>query len=226
MTATYLPMPPEIPHKKDATLTVDTFMAEVPIDAHRSILVYLREHGGRQYIRWRVFHRHRSLGHWYPDKRRAFDMVRWACRRSGPGYCGGRKSENIDTQALLAGHGGRVGQIPIPQDGGTERPTASAGLGTPARELRGMEWALYRTIRTCAATTGKTTSQARESGRSIGPDFGEAHNDAYRTMVNEKGGRLKRPSKRVGWIPARRVRALAHLEHRIKHRVIYLHLRY
>jgi hypothetical protein len=51
---------------------VDTFIAEVPMDAHRSILVYLREHGGRQYVRWRVFHRHRKRRQWYPDKRRAF----------------------------------------------------------------------------------------------------------------------------------------------------------
>jgi hypothetical protein len=51
---------------------VDTFIAEVPIDPHRSILVYLRQHAGRQYVRWRVFHRHRKHGKWYPDKRRAF----------------------------------------------------------------------------------------------------------------------------------------------------------
>ena len=70
--ATYLPIPPHKPPANDVTLTVDTFIAEVPMDAHRAILVYLREHGGRQYVRWRVFHRHRKHGRWYPDKRRAF----------------------------------------------------------------------------------------------------------------------------------------------------------
>ncbi|HEX8522419.1 MAG TPA: hypothetical protein VF669_09195 [Tepidisphaeraceae bacterium] len=65
------PLNPSAP-KPDPTLTVDTFIAEVPLEPHRSILVYLREHGGRQYVRWRVFHRHRKSGLWYPDKRRSF----------------------------------------------------------------------------------------------------------------------------------------------------------
>lgn len=64
----------------DATLTVDTFIGEVPIDPRRCILVYLRKHGGRQFIRWRVFHLRTpgcwypggQRGCWYPDKRRAF----------------------------------------------------------------------------------------------------------------------------------------------------------
>lgn len=56
----------------DVTLTVDTFIAEVPIEASRSILVYLRRHGGREYVRWRVFHKHAKGGNWYPDRRRAF----------------------------------------------------------------------------------------------------------------------------------------------------------
>lgn len=34
-------------------------------------LVYQRKHGGRSYVRWRVFRNHRR-GFWYPDKRRAF----------------------------------------------------------------------------------------------------------------------------------------------------------
>jgi hypothetical protein len=56
----------------DVTLTVDTFIAEVPIDPGRCILVYLRQHGGRQFVRWRVFHKHGKGGNWYPDKRRWF----------------------------------------------------------------------------------------------------------------------------------------------------------
>ncbi|MGH7176763.1 MAG: hypothetical protein ACREJC_05225 [Tepidisphaeraceae bacterium] len=60
------------PDAPDPTLILDTFIAEVPIDEHRVILVYLRRHGGRDFVRWRVFHRHRKFGNWYPDKRRAF----------------------------------------------------------------------------------------------------------------------------------------------------------
>jgi hypothetical protein len=81
--ATYPPIPPAKPQVRDATLTVDTFIAEVPIDTHRSILVYHREHGGRQYIRWRVFHRHRKHGNWYPDKRRAFVVPLGAAKALG-----------------------------------------------------------------------------------------------------------------------------------------------
>ena len=55
----------------DPTLTVDRFIGEVSIDTNRCILVYLREHGGRQFVRWRVFHKH-IKGPWYPDRRRAF----------------------------------------------------------------------------------------------------------------------------------------------------------
>ena len=73
--AAYLPKPSPDQPKIDPTLTVDTFIAEVPIDPHRSILVYLRQHGGRQYVRRRIFHRHRKDAHWYPDKRRAFVVL-------------------------------------------------------------------------------------------------------------------------------------------------------
>ena len=66
------PYPSTIAQSKlDVTLTIDTFVAEVPLDEHRVILVYHRQHGGRCYIRWRVFHKHRKGGNWYPDKRRA-----------------------------------------------------------------------------------------------------------------------------------------------------------
>ena len=55
----------------DPTWTVDNFIGEVPNDDRRCILVYRRQHGGRTFVRWRVFHRH-SKGNWYPDRRRAF----------------------------------------------------------------------------------------------------------------------------------------------------------
>jgi len=69
---TVIPKPPDDFPKYDATYTVDTFIAEVSLDPHRSILVYRRQHAGRTFIRWRVFHRHRRWGTWYPDKRRSF----------------------------------------------------------------------------------------------------------------------------------------------------------
>jgi hypothetical protein len=66
------PYPLRKPTEGDPRYTIDTFIAEVPLDPNRAILVYMREHGGRRYIRWRVFHRHRKGRNWYPDKRRAF----------------------------------------------------------------------------------------------------------------------------------------------------------
>jgi len=56
----------------DPTLTLDTFVAEVPAGQDRVILVYLRKHGGKQYIRWRYFHRHKTARYWYPDAWRWF----------------------------------------------------------------------------------------------------------------------------------------------------------
>jgi len=66
------PIPPVISPQTNPTLTVDLFIGEVPLDSHRSILVFRRQHAGRTFIRWRVFHRHRKGGNWYPDTRRAF----------------------------------------------------------------------------------------------------------------------------------------------------------
>ena len=52
--------------------TVDTFMGCVPQGENRAILVYRRQHGGREYVRLRTWHRHGIIGQWYPDKRRRF----------------------------------------------------------------------------------------------------------------------------------------------------------
>ena len=52
--------------------TVDEFMGCVPQGDSRAVLVYRRQHGGREYVRWRTWHKHRKLGRWYPDKRRSF----------------------------------------------------------------------------------------------------------------------------------------------------------
>lgn len=35
----------------------------------RKVLVYRREHGGREFVRLRTFNRHRSRGCWYPTSR-------------------------------------------------------------------------------------------------------------------------------------------------------------
>ena len=53
--------------------TVDTFLAAGPWTERRTVVIYLREHGGRRYVRLRTFNRHREKGHWYPTKR--FYMV-------------------------------------------------------------------------------------------------------------------------------------------------------
>lgn len=49
--------------------TVDTFMASVPWTKNRTVIVYLREHTGRRYIRLRTFNRHQIKGCWYPSPR-------------------------------------------------------------------------------------------------------------------------------------------------------------
>ncbi len=52
--------------------TVDTFMGCVPQGSDRAVLIYRRQHAGREYVRFRVWHRHKKLGKFYPDKRRKF----------------------------------------------------------------------------------------------------------------------------------------------------------
>ena len=47
--------------------TVNEFMVCVPQGENRAVLVYHRQHGGREYIRWRIWHKHRKLARWYPD---------------------------------------------------------------------------------------------------------------------------------------------------------------
>ncbi len=49
--------------------TVDTFLAAVPWTKRRTVIIYLREHGGRRYVRLRTFNRHREKGCWYPAPR-------------------------------------------------------------------------------------------------------------------------------------------------------------
>ena len=53
--------------------TVDTFLAAVPWSKGRTVVIYLREHGGRRYVRLRTFNKQRAEGYWYPTKR--FYMV-------------------------------------------------------------------------------------------------------------------------------------------------------
>ena len=49
--------------------TVDEFMAAVPWDEWRTVLVCRRQHGGRTYIRLRSWNKHRRFGRWYPSDR-------------------------------------------------------------------------------------------------------------------------------------------------------------
>ena len=49
--------------------TVDQFVAAVPWTLRRMVLVYLRHHGARTYVRLRTFNRHKKLGCWYPSPR-------------------------------------------------------------------------------------------------------------------------------------------------------------
>ena len=49
--------------------TVDTFLGAVPWTEWRTVIIYLREHGGRRYVRLRTFNKQREKGYWYPGKR-------------------------------------------------------------------------------------------------------------------------------------------------------------
>lgn len=49
--------------------TVDEFIGAVPWTQRRMVLVYLRHHGGRTFVRLRTFNRHRVKGCWYPSPR-------------------------------------------------------------------------------------------------------------------------------------------------------------
>lgn len=49
--------------------TVDEFIGAVPWTRRRMVLVYLRHHGARTFVRLRTFNRHKKLGCWYPSPR-------------------------------------------------------------------------------------------------------------------------------------------------------------
>ncbi len=57
--------------------TVDTFLSAIPWTRNRMVLVFLREHGAREYIQVRTFNRHQVKGCWYPAPR--FYMVPLEC---------------------------------------------------------------------------------------------------------------------------------------------------
>ncbi len=87
----------------DPTLTVDTFIAEVPIDPHPiDSFVYLREQLARAavYVRWRLFLQstpERAVTG-IPDKRRAFVVTPLEVPKRWPvpdcWLCGGREGRN------------------------------------------------------------------------------------------------------------------------------------
>ena len=49
--------------------THDQFIAAAPWGKWRSVLVYLRQHGGRKWVRLRTWNKHRKKLVWYPTKR-------------------------------------------------------------------------------------------------------------------------------------------------------------
>lgn len=58
--------------KPDILKTEDHFIACIEQGDQRAILVFRRRHGGREFVRLRIWHKHRKLGMWYPDKYRRF----------------------------------------------------------------------------------------------------------------------------------------------------------
>ena len=59
----------DLSKKPEVLRTVDTFLAAVPWTKRRTVIIYLREHGGRRYVRLRTFNKHRTKGCWYPAPR-------------------------------------------------------------------------------------------------------------------------------------------------------------
>ena len=59
--------------------TVDEFIGAVPWTRRRMVLVYLRHHGARTFVRLRTFNRHRTKGCWYPSPR--YFVVPQECAR-------------------------------------------------------------------------------------------------------------------------------------------------
>ncbi len=49
--------------------TFDEFVDAVPWGETRTVLVYRRKHGWREYVRLRTWNRHREKGCWYPSRR-------------------------------------------------------------------------------------------------------------------------------------------------------------
>jgi hypothetical protein len=57
-------------HNPDGRCAVEELRGWVPLGEHMAAAVYSRLWRGEHFVRWRVWHRHRSFGEWYGDKRR------------------------------------------------------------------------------------------------------------------------------------------------------------
>ena len=57
--------------KKPQTIfqTDDLFIDSIQWSDNRAVLVHRREHGGRTYVRFRTWNRHKTKGVWYPSTR-------------------------------------------------------------------------------------------------------------------------------------------------------------
>ena len=84
--------------KPDILRTEDRFVVCVKQIDRRAIAVYRRQHGGKEYIRFRVWHKHRTLGVWYPDKFRRFIVP--------------LRDATALAQAILQAAEGRLGKMP------------------------------------------------------------------------------------------------------------------
>ena len=49
--------------------TVETFIDSIQWSDNRAVLVHRREPGGRTYVRFRTWNRHKEKGVWYPTRR-------------------------------------------------------------------------------------------------------------------------------------------------------------
>lgn len=95
--------------KPNPLKTIDIEVARIRVDGNRKIVVHVRQHAGKTYIRFRYWHRHRINGFWYPDSHRwgprAFILPRGRAAALGRALIeaadgGGPRDRAADTKAL------------------------------------------------------------------------------------------------------------------------------
>ncbi len=113
--------------------TVDRSVAHVRLGERMSTVVFRRRHGGREYVRWRVWHMHRDRRVWYPDKRRGGVLrlevagaVAQGIPAAGPGRAGWRNAA-LARRADARQGGAREEAVRTQRPGGARRRRQAEG---------------------------------------------------------------------------------------------------